>query len=243
MKILKKKNNFMLDAATHKKVLLQILADIYADKELGPFLGFKGGTAAYLFYGLNRFSVDLDFDLLDKTKEEAIFTAIEKIIKKYGTVKEAVKKKSCFLFVLSYNQKIKKAQNVKIEINRREFGSKFELKSYMGISVLVMTKEDMFANKLVAMSERLGKTNRDIYDVNFFAKNNWPINKLIVENRAGLLFKKFLRKIIADLKTFQDKNILDGLGDLVTEKQKVWIKTKLKNETLFLLKLLLDGEK
>ncbi|MFH1253548.1 MAG: nucleotidyl transferase AbiEii/AbiGii toxin family protein [Candidatus Uhrbacteria bacterium] len=232
----------MLDAATHKKVLLQILADIYANKEIGPFLGFKGGTAAYLFYGLDRFSVDLDFDLLDKSKEEVVFSAVEKIIKKYGLIKEAAKKKSGFLFVLSYDQKINKAQNVKIEINRREFGSKFELKSYMGISTLVMIKEDMFAHKLVAMSERLGKTNRDIYDVCFFAKNNWPINKAIVENRADVSFKKFLRKVISNLKIYQDKNILDGLGDLVTEKQKVWIRTKLKNETLFLLKLMLDGE-
>ena len=57
-----------LDIATHKTVLFQILKDIYADTTLSPFLGFKGGTAALMFYGLNRFSVDLDFDLLDETK-------------------------------------------------------------------------------------------------------------------------------------------------------------------------------
>jgi len=58
-----------LNASIHKNILLQILADIYSDNTIGPFLGFKGGTAAYLFYGLDRFSVDLDFDLLDKKKE------------------------------------------------------------------------------------------------------------------------------------------------------------------------------
>jgi len=62
-----------LNVSAHKNILLQILVDIYSDKTVGPFLGFKGGIAAYLFYGLDRFSVDLDFDLLDETKEEYIF--------------------------------------------------------------------------------------------------------------------------------------------------------------------------
>ena len=52
-----------LNISTHKTVLFQILKDIYSDSLVAPFLGFKGGTAAVMFYGLDRFSVDLDFDL------------------------------------------------------------------------------------------------------------------------------------------------------------------------------------
>jgi len=59
-----------LDIATHNNLLVQILKDIYSDTDISPFLGFKGGTAAYLFYDLPRFSVDLDFDLLDETKRK-----------------------------------------------------------------------------------------------------------------------------------------------------------------------------
>jgi len=232
-----------LSASVHKNILLQILVDIYSDNTMGPFLGFKGGTAAYLFYGLDRFSIDLDFDLLDETKEQYIFERIKKIIKKYGTIKEAEIKRFNLLFVLSYEQKEKNAQNIKIEINRRDFGSKYDLKSYMGISMLVMNKEDMFANKLVAMYERLGKTNRDIFDVCFFAKNNWLINKEIVEKRASMPFKEFLQKLVSGLEAFNDHNILDGLGELITEKQKAWAKAKLKTETLFLLRLALENEK
>ena len=54
----------MLDIQKHKFILVSILKDIYSNSSLGPLLGFKGGTAAYLFYKLPRFSVDLDFDLL-----------------------------------------------------------------------------------------------------------------------------------------------------------------------------------
>lgn len=232
-----------LSASVHKNILLQILVDIYSDNTIGPFLGFKGGTAAYLFYGLDRFSIDLDFDLLDETKEEYIFERIKKIIKKYGTIKEAEIKRFNLLFVLSYDQKEKNAQNIKVEINRRDFGSKYDLKSYMGISMLVMNREDMFANKLMAMYERLGKTNRDIFDVCSFAKNNWLINKEIVEKRASMPFKEFLQKLVSGLEAFNDHNILDGLGELITEKQKAWVKAKLKTETLFLLRLALENEK
>jgi len=232
----------VLSASIHKNILLQILADIYSDNTIGPFLGFKGGTAAYLFYGLDRFSVDIDFDLLDEEKEAYVFERIKKIIQKYGIVKEAKIKRFNLLFILSYDKKEKNAQNVKVEINRRNFGSKYDVKSYMGISMLVIVKEDMFANKLMAMYERLGKTNRDIFDVYSFAQDNWPINKELVEKRAGMPFKKFLQKLISALEDFNDYKILDGLGELITEKQKFWVRTKLKAETLFLLKLTLKLE-
>ncbi len=233
----------MLDPATHKKVLLQLLTDVYKDKTVGPYLGFKGGTAAYLFYGLDRFSVDLDFDLIDETKEDQVFEGVEKIIKKYGVVKEAEKKRFNLIFILSYDQKVKNAQNIKIEINRRNFGSRYDLKSYMGISMLVMTKKDMFAHKLMAMHERLGKTNRDIYDVYFFAKNNWEVSKEIVKGRLGMTFEELVGKLISGLEKFNDRNVLDGLGELLTGKQKAWVKASLKKETLLSLKIMLESER
>ena len=55
----------MLNTKEHKNILVRIVKDIYTDNTLGPLLGFKGGTAAMLLYELDRFSVDLDFDLLD----------------------------------------------------------------------------------------------------------------------------------------------------------------------------------
>jgi hypothetical protein len=40
-----------------------------------------------------------------------------------------------------------------------------------------------------------------------------------------------------------NNDILKGLGELVTEKQKAWIKSKLKLETIIQLKLRLESEK
>ncbi len=229
----------MLNVLEHKNILLQILKDIYSDTSISPFLGFKGGTAAHMFYNLPRFSVDLDFDLLDETKEEIVFLRIQEIAKNYGKIKEARKKRFNLFLLLSYKEE---AQNIKIEVNRRAFGSRYELKTYLGVSMLVMKKEDMFAHKLMAMYERIGKTSRDIYDVWFFLKNNWPINKKIVEDRSGMAFKEVLGKCIVALEKKENRSILLGMGELLDEKTKSWAKENLKNDILFLLKLKLEGE-
>lgn len=231
-----------LNITVHKNILIKILKEIFTDHALGPLLGFKGGTAAYLFYNLNRFSVDLDFDLLKKGSEDFVFEAMRKILEKYGTVKQSAKKRFSLSYILSYDDKAPGAQNIKVEINRREFGSRYEVKAYLGISMKVMTQEDMAAHKLVAMYERIGRTNRDIYDTCHFLDNNWPINKAIVETRTGTPFKDFLKKCIGHLEKMGDRHILSGIGELLDEKQKAWAKTRLRTETLFQLKLRLEGE-
>lgn len=223
-----------LDYSKHKNIMLQILKDIYSDTSIAPYLGFKGGTAALLFYGLNRNSADLDFDLLDNSKEEDVFNKIQTITASYGAITESKIKHFSLLNVISYK---KESQQIKVEVNRRQFGSRYEMKTLLGISMLVMVKEDMFAHKLMAMYERIGKTSRDIFDVHFFYKNNWDINKKIVEERSGLSFKDTLIKCVKMLEKVDNKYILDGLGELVSQSQKDWAREKLKSETIFLLKL------
>ena len=232
-----------LNTITHKNILIKILKDIYTDTTVGPLLGFKGGTAVYLFYNLNRFSVDLDFDLLDAEKEDYVFEQIKKILENYGTIKEAEKKRFNLFYVLVYDDKVPGSQNIKVEINRREFGSKYEVRSYLGISMKVMVREDMFAHKFCAMYERIGKTNRDIFDVWYFLQNEWPVNKKIVEERTGMTFKEFLQKCVDSLEKMTDQNILSGIGELLDAKQKDWVRNKLRTETIFLLKLKLENEK
>lgn len=225
----------MLNPNIHRTILLQILKEIYSDSTLGPVLGFKGGTAAYLFHKLDRFSVDLDFDLLDETKQDYVLEKIHAIIKEHGRVKEARHKRHTIFFLLSYEDN---AQNIKIEINRRMFGSEYEVKSVFGISILTMKKADMFAHKLVAITER--KTNRDIFDVHFFLKQHWPLNEKIIRLRTGLPLKKHLKKCVSHLEKISDRQILNGIGELLNEKQKVWAKTNLRKDTIFLLHLLAD---
>lgn len=226
------------DYSRHKNILLQILKDIYTDTSISPYLGFKGGTAAMMFYDLPRHSVDIDLDLLDETKQVEVFERINLIIKEYGEIKNSYEKKFTLLNVVSYDNE---SQNIKVEVNRRQFGSRYEIKTLLGISMQVMLQEDMFAHKLMAMYERIGKTSRNIFDVNFFAKNNWPINREIVETRSGMSFDETLLQCIAMLEKMDNKHILDGLGELLSDSQKDSMREKLKSDTIFQLKLMHDA--
>lgn len=229
-----------LNIATYKTILFQILKDIYSDTTISPFLGFKGGTAALMFYGLDRFSVDLDFDLIDESEEDHIFEQVISIVKKYGTLKESHKKRFSLFCLLSYEDR---GHNIKVEINRRQFGSRYEVKTYLGVSMLVMVSEDMFAHKLMAMHERIGKTSRDIYDVWFFLQHRFPINREIVGQRSKMTFAELLKKCIGQLERMSNRHILDGVGELLTTSQKDWAKAKLREDTISLLKLRLESEK
>ena len=227
-----------LDISTHKTILFQILKDIYSETKIAPYLGFKGGTAALMFYGLDRFSVDLDFDLLDESKEEVVFERVTKIIEKYGTIREANRKRFGIFYVLSYEDT---ARHIKVEINRRQFSSSYEVKTYLGVSMLVMVPEDVFAHKLVAMYERIGKTSRDIYDVWFFLQQRFPIHREIVEKRSGMSFNEFIQTCIVQLEKMSNRHILDGVGEFLTSSQKDWAKAKLREEAISLLKLRLGS--
>lgn len=76
----------MFEINRHKFFMLQILRDIYKHPLLSSVLGFKGGTACMFFYGLPRFSTDLDFNLLDISKEKDVYVEIRKILLEYGKI-------------------------------------------------------------------------------------------------------------------------------------------------------------
>lgn len=224
----------------HKNLLLQILKAIYTDTTLGPALGFKGGTAAMLFYGLDRLSVDLDFDLLNAAEEDRVFEKVGLLLKPFGTIKERYKKHHTLFFMLSYSGQ---AHNIKIEISRRAYEAHYSLQNYLGISMLVMEREDMAACKLMALLERKKTANRDLYDLWFFLKNHWEINEAMIEKQSGLSLKKYLKKAADFVKKYNDEYILQGIGELLDEKQKAWVKANLKKDLLFLLQLRLESEK
>ncbi len=129
---------------------------------------------------------------------------------------------------------------LKVEINQTQFDSRYEIRTYLGVSMQVMVVQDMFAHKLIAMTERISETSRDIYDVWFFLQARYPINKSIVEKRAGKPFKQVIKKAVDELQKMDNRHILDGLGELLNQGQKDWAREKLREETIALLSLRLD---
>ena len=87
----------MMEKEKHKIMLVKILKEIYAEPNLRNVLGFKGGTAAFLFYDLPRLSVDLDFDLLSDDKKE-ILEKLAKILSEFGELQDKIEKKYTLFF-------------------------------------------------------------------------------------------------------------------------------------------------
>jgi predicted nucleotidyltransferase component of viral defense system len=227
----------MIDINRHRFFPVQILKNIYSDIELAKYLGFKGGTALMFFYDLPRFSVDLDFNLIDTEKEDVVYGKIRKILLKYGTIFDEAKKFYGPLIVLDYGFKERK---LKVEISNRLFDNRYEIKNLLGINMKVMVKEDMFAHKLCALLDRNTITNRDIFDCWFFMQKQTPINKSIVEFRMKMAFADYLQKCIEHLESMSDKGLLQGMGELMDEKMKKFVRVKIRSELISLLKFYKD---
>ena len=218
----------------------QILRDIYFDTSISSLIGFKGGTCAYFFYGLTRFSVDLDFDLFstDDVTQKLVYDNIGSILGKYGEVKDNYIKRNTIFFLLSYGDA---DHNVKVEVNVRilmlDIKDHYEVKEYLGISMLAGKKDYLFASKLSALTDRRLLAMRDMYDIWFFAKNNWDINVEVVKARTGKTIKEHMADCIPVIESVKDNEILRGLAELLPgEKEKAWVLTHLRKEVVFLLK-------
>ena len=232
----------MLNKARHQLIMKQILEGIYKDVSLASCLGFKGGTAAWLFYGLPRFSVDLDFDLLtddpDGSISEQVRDKIKAIMAGLGAVKKADIKRYTIFLLLSYGDA---DHNVKVEISRRRppflTGDYFEFKDHLGISIRAATPAYIFAAKLAALTTRREFAARDMFDIHYFAKNRWDVDQEVLKYYVGKSLKEYLPACIKFVEKINDNEILAGLGELLNDKkQKAWVKNNLRQETAFLLK-------
>lgn len=230
----------MLNREKHQLIMGQILKDIYTDVSISPLLGFKGGTCVYFFYNLPRFSVDLDFDFLEVTEEnqKMVFEKVVAILSKYGQVKDQCIKRFTVFALLSYGDD---DHNIKVEINVRKLAENmkelYEMKEYLGISMLVAKKDYLFAGKLSALTLRVETAMRDIFDIHYFAKNRWDINAEVVKNLTGKTIEEYLPDCIAFVEKIKDSQILRGFGEFIdSEKQKDWVRNHLKADAIFMLK-------
>lgn len=216
----------------------RILKDIASDATLATILGFKGGTAAYFFYNLPRFSVDLDFDLLEsnEAKYPIIQEKVSNILKEYGTILESRTKRFTLFSLLSYGTA---DHNVKVEINVRlplsNMRGRFEAKRHLGLSLFVGKQATLFAGKLAALTNRREIAMRDIYDVWYFAKNFWDIDAELLKSMTEKTVPDHLTDCIALIQTVKDNEILQGLGELIDERSKTWVRAHLRVEAIAML--------
>lgn len=190
-----------------------LLKGIYQKSDI---LVFKGGTCLRKAYGLNRFSEDLDFSLIDeKPTAEQVQTVLKgglDSMERSGVaadLKNWKEQKKCFLCKVSYEGPLFTGQdvsrgNIEIEVSTRPPFEPPEWKTIITeypdtgtYSIRAMNPGEMIAEKLRTLKQRLKP--RDLYDVWFLMKSGFEpdieaVNRKL--NEVGLERVDSLKEII-----------------------------------------------
>ena len=202
-----------------KDYLLEFL--LYALSDDRRFLVFKGGTALYKFYNLNRFSEDLDFDAIGKRFDT------DKMIKKITRNLELTGMQRTLPEKLEYNNEINirfairgplydgsknSMSRVTINISKRErpisFLDKLLVTIYPEIpsfELSVLDVKEIAAEKIRCIMTR--EKPRDIYDLWFLSKKGIMLDTSLVNKKLKIY------KLTFNLETFLEK---------ANEKRKMW---------------------
>jgi len=135
------------------------------ESEIGDNIVFKGGTALRVFYGLPRYSDDLDFDITGKKNFKSFSRAVRSAAGRYENmqISDLWEKKNTFQCEIKIEETwMKQKFSVKIEASKRTGmnGRKSELKMAVsddfGTQVFgrVMTLESLYEEKSRALSGR-----------------------------------------------------------------------------------------
>lgn len=223
-----------MDKQRHKLYMAQILSLIFKDKDLCNVIGFKGGTALMFFHNLPRFSTDLDFNLLDVSKQDVVYNKVRQILLRFGTIDDEAKKLYGPILVLNYG---KGERMLKVEISNRQYDNHYETKTLAGTDIRVLTVPDMFAHKLCAMGERLSP--RDVFDVWFFLQQmHASVNENIIKERTGKTVSEYAAWCSQRVRETSPKLLMQGLGEVIDDtRTKNFVKTRLIEETAQALEL------
>jgi len=220
-----------------------LLAAILNNKRIASKVYFKGGTAAMLLGWLDRFSLDLDFDLSHKADKQKLGQELVLTFKKTGfQIKEKSKRE--LFFILRYEAPHSLRNSLKISIIDRTWKSnryKTFYLSEIGKFAQCQTKETMFAHKLVTLVDRYKKhkeiAGRDLYDVHYFFSQGFSYSPQIIKERTALDRLHFFEQLYVFIENkFNQKVIDQDLNYLLPlDKFKIVRKT-LKTESLVYIK-------
>jgi len=159
----------MQDLIKQEQFEIEVLDRLNSGKFLDALI-FTGGTMLRLCYGLNRYSLDLDFWLYRRVDIERYFTRLKEFLSEYYLIRDAKNKFYTMLFEIKAKDYPK---SLKIEIRKTE-SVKSELSiaysRYSNKQVLVRTLplQDVMRTKIEAFLNR--KEIRDVFDIEFLLK-------------------------------------------------------------------------
>lgn len=172
-------------------------------------LVFKGGTFLKHVHGLDRFSEDLDFTLLEDGNIEKNLKEASTGLEDYGVkawLSNAEEDKNSFKCRLRYQGPLytgseKSVGSIEVEVSKREdifletdwFRTFFEYPETRVVNTLGMKKKELLAEKLRALSMRTKA--RDLYDVWFFLKQGTELDADLFAKKMEVMSEKAVVEI------------------------------------------------
>jgi hypothetical protein len=164
---------------------------------------FKGGTALYKCFGLDRFSEDLDFNVIKETNLEKIEQGLKPFKLNYEKEEKSFERSKKIIFRIKgplYNGSRNSLCKLELDFSLRE---EVELKpvtkkigTFMeeipSFDILVMNQKEILAEKFRAILTR--KKARDLYDIYFLLNKEINVNFDLVNKKLKYYSKEYNRK-------------------------------------------------
>ena len=226
----------------HKSYLNRLLMEIVDRPILAHNVAFKGGTCATMLGFLDRFSVDLDFDILKNADEAVLRNEFHQVFDYLG-FKIAGEFDKVLFFQLRYPSNPGRRNTLKVSGSILVVKSnQYKVQYFPEIDRLMnsQTIETMFANKLVAVTDRyeLHQTiaGRDIYDIHNFFIHGYSYHAPVIQERTGLKPLEYIEKLIDFIKNrVTQTTINEDLNSLLPSNRFQQIRKILLPETISLL--------
>jgi predicted nucleotidyltransferase component of viral defense system len=200
----------MQDLIKQEQFELEVLDKLNSKRLLVPLV-FIGGTMLRLCYGLERYSVDLDFWLAKKTDEKKYFQAIKNCLSSSYTLRDSMNKFNTFLFEIKasdYPRSLKIEIRKEIWTNKTEQAIAFSKNATNQIFITVASLDGILKSKFGALLNR--EAIRDAFDLEFLVKKGIKLDVPAQE----------LEKALKIINSFGKKDYTVSLGSLLEEEQR-----------------------
>jgi uncharacterized protein YifN (PemK superfamily) len=226
----------------HKSTLHRLLMEIVDRPLMAQSLAFKGGSCAAMLGYLDRFSVDLDFDVLEGADEAELRKIFHQVFEQLGFSVTLEFEKVLF-FQLRYPSSPGKRNSLRVGAsNIRVESNQYKVQYFPEIDRLInsQTIETMFANKLVAVMDRYAQhqtiAGRDIYDIHHFFVQGYAYDGAVIRERTGMEPKEYFGNLIDFIKEHVTQTIInEDLNSLMPSNQFQQVRKILIPETLSIL--------
>jgi predicted nucleotidyltransferase component of viral defense system len=226
----------------HKSTLHRLLMEIVDRPLMAQSLAFKGGSCAAMLGYLDRFSVDLDFDVLEGADEAELRKIFHQVFEQLGFSVTLEFEKVLF-FQLRYPSSPGKRNSLRVGAsNIRVESNQYKVQYFPEIDRLInsQTIETMFANKLVAVMDRYAQhqtiAGRDIYDIHHFFVQGYAYDGAVIRERTGMEPKEYFGKLIDFIREHVTQTIInEDLNSLLPNRQFQQVRKILIPETLAIL--------